>query len=70
MPFLNGIDTTKLIKQNCKYNNIPIIAITAYAFEENIKKILESGFDDYISKPIKKADFLSKIEYWTNNKHK
>ena len=38
MPFLNGIDTTKLIKQNCKYNNIPIIAITAYAFEENIKK--------------------------------
>ena len=50
MPVLNGIKATEIIRENDK--NIIIIAQTAYAMNYEKKKILESGFNDYISKPI------------------
>jgi len=51
MPELSGIEVTRLIRQ---FNpDIPIIAQTAYAMEEDKELILKSGCDSYISKPIK-----------------
>lgn len=41
---------------------IPIIAVTAYVYEEDEKKILNSGFDYYFAKPINKNDLEAKIE--------
>ena len=35
--------------------NIPIIAQTAYAMVEDKKQLLEAGFDNYLSKPVKSA---------------
>lgn len=51
MPEMNGYQATKQIRQESL--SIPIIAITAYAFAEDEKKILNSGFNAYISKPIR-----------------
>jgi CheY-like chemotaxis protein len=50
MPELNGLEVTKIIKN--KYKDIPIIAQTAYAMEEDKEKCLQAGCDEYISKPI------------------
>lgn len=50
MPQMNGFEATKIIKEYNK--NIPIIAQTAYALAGEKEKILASGCDDYISKPI------------------
>ena len=58
LPELNGIEASKLIK---KIKNIPIIAVTAYAMEEDKKRILESGIDDYIAKPINKGELYVMI---------
>ena len=50
MPIMNGIDAFYEIRKINK--SIPIIAVTAYATENERKDILECGFTDYISKPI------------------
>ncbi len=54
MPQLDGYSATRMIRvldaPNAK--RIPIIAMTANAFAEDIKKCLEAGMDDHISKPI------------------
>lgn len=54
MPVMNGIEATCAIRQfdDYKKRKIPIIAMTADAFEENTTKYLENGMDDYIIKPI------------------
>lgn len=61
MPEMNGIEATKNIKMNPAYTAIPIIAVSAYAFEENVKEIMKAGVNDYISKPIKKEELILKI---------
>ena len=42
--------------------NIPIIAVTAYTMNEDRVRIIESGIDDYIAKPIKKAELYIMVE--------
>ncbi|MCD4679884.1 MAG: response regulator, partial [Bacteroidales bacterium] len=60
MPFMNGYEATKKIKKFLP--DLPIIAQTAYAIAGDREKSLEAGYDDYISKPIKKEILLEKIE--------
>jgi signal transduction histidine kinase len=62
LPDMSGHDVTKKLKELNK--NIPIIAQTAYAFEGDKEKALQSGCVDYLSKPIKKDELITKI-----NKH-
>lgn len=50
MPKMDGYETTRQIKKI--YKNLPVIAQTAYATNEEKKKAFESGCDDYIAKPI------------------
>jgi PAS domain S-box-containing protein len=56
MPVLDGMDATKIIK--AKKPDLPIIAQTAYAFNEEKNQILASGFDDYLSKPIESEKLM------------
>ncbi len=58
MPEMDGIQAAKLIKESCPKQII--IAQTAFAFETEKQNILDSGFDDYISKPIS-ADELRNL---------
>lgn len=59
MPILNGYEATKQIKQ---FNSgLPIIALTAYAIDGDSTKAFEYGCDDYITKPVIKAELLSII---------
>ncbi|HBD96007.1 MAG: hypothetical protein A2015_16540 [Spirochaetes bacterium GWF1_31_7] len=52
MPVMNGLEATKLIRQNKNYDTIPIIAISAFALEEEIEKALKAGINAYVTKPI------------------
>jgi PAS domain S-box-containing protein len=52
LPGIDGIQTTKIIRKN--HPHLPVIAQTAYAYEEDKKHALEAGCNDYITKPIKK----------------
>lgn len=59
MPVMNGIEATKRIKKLNK--NIPVIAITAFAQAGDKAWIMNSRFDDYISKPLNPQILLEKI---------
>lgn len=55
MPELDGIETTKIIRGSEEYRhvqNIPIIALTAYAMAGDKDKCLEAGMDSYLAKPV------------------
>jgi CheY-like chemotaxis protein len=64
MPEMDGIEATKEIRKREKETgkHIPIIALTANAFEEDKKKCLEAGMDEYATKPIKINKIFSIIE--------
>ena len=49
MPDMNGLDATRIIKE--VDHDTPIIAVSAYAFEENIREAKAAGCDDFLSKP-------------------
>jgi len=62
---INGLECTKKIKE--RFPQIPIIAQTAYAFDDDKKKALECGCDDYLTKPIDQAELLQKMDALFNN---
>ena len=64
MPEMNGYEATSEIRKSSA--DIPIIAVTAYAFTEDEKRILENGFNGYLSKPIKAQTLLQKINEFLN----
>lgn len=63
MPKLDGIEATKRIRkmEEGTFRHIPIIAVTAYAFQNEREKFLEAGMDDYISKPFSFDDIYAAI---------
>ena len=54
MPVMNGYDAAKAIRKlnNPKKASIPIIAMTANAFEEDLKNAIAAGMNDHVAKPI------------------
>lgn len=52
MPNLNGLESTRLIRETGY--SAPIVALSAYSEDQNIKECLESGMNDFISKPIRR----------------
>lgn len=59
MPVMDGITAFKEIRKI--RNDLPILAVTAYALENEKDKFLDLGFNGYISKPIKKEILLDAI---------
>jgi len=62
MPVMDGYTATKEIRQlNSKKKDVPIIAMTANAFSNDIEKCFDVGMNDHISKPFKAVDLKNKI---------
>lgn len=59
MPEMDGYEATAAIRK-CSAT-VPIIAITAYAFPEDKERILSSGFNGYLSKPVNARELRKKI---------
>ncbi len=65
MPDLNGLEATIEIKKD--FPNLPIIAQTAYAMEEDEDASIEAGCNDYISKPIRPENLLTIMSKYIQN---
>lgn len=60
MPQMNGLDATRIIKEINP--DIPIIALSAFAFEDKIREAKEAGCDDFMAKPFKMEQLIALIE--------
>ena len=69
MPEMDGFETTGAIKTISGYEETPIIALSALAFSEDIKRCIEAGMDDYISKPIHINELKMKLLKYSPKAH-
>jgi CheY-like chemotaxis protein len=60
MPVMDGITAFLAIQKINK--SIPVVAVTAYAYESEKVEILRNNFTDYIAKPLKPAQLLEAME--------
>ncbi|MDD3217555.1 MAG: ATP-binding protein [Lachnospiraceae bacterium] len=70
MPLMNGIEATKAIRMSGKLEaqTIPIIAMTANAFEQDIKTCLQSGMNAHLAKPVDQEKLYEMLERYTSDK--
>lgn len=61
MPKMDGIEACKLIRADEQFNNIQIIFVTALEDKERLVEALDSGGNDFVSKPIHKTELLARI---------
>jgi CheY-like chemotaxis protein len=65
MPEMDGLEATQTIRAlGGKPSDVPIVAMTAGAFDEDKQRCLDAGMDDYLSKPIVRAELLSAVDRW------
>jgi CheY-like chemotaxis protein len=62
MPQLDGFEFARLVKAEPGLADTPLVAVTALAMTGDRERILASGFDGYISKPIEPQAFKAQIE--------
>jgi len=65
MPVMSGYEATAFIRDRTnrlRNPDIPIIALTADAFPETKKKVLDAGMNDFVTKPLEQTDLYNKIK--------
>lgn len=67
LPLINGIETARLIRNNPKTSNVPIILMTAYMLDDaEILKGYQAGAVDYLSGPFNAEALKLKVEFFLN----
>ncbi len=64
MPIMDGLTATRTIRQNPKYANLPIIAMSAHAMTGDKEKSLKNGMNDHITKPISPSILYNTLLHW------
>ena len=64
MPVMDGYEATRNIRENPEWQDLPVIAVTANVMQGDRDDCLESGMNDYITKPYNRADLKSIIDRW------
>ena len=65
MPEMNGLDATRIIKEVT--SSTPVIALSAYAFEENIREAKAAGCDDFMAKPFKVENLIEVVKKYLDS---
>jgi CheY-like chemotaxis protein len=52
MPYMDGIEATKKIRNDLNLKNLPIVAMTAHAMNGDRERCLDAGMNDYVAKPV------------------
>jgi|GEM_PF-4960420 len=64
MPILDGVKTTKAIRRDNRFKDLPIIALTAHAIREEVQDFLSAGMNGHISKPIIPDKLVKTLSKW------
>ena len=64
MPELDGYEATRRLRQDARWRQLPVIAMTANAMVGDREKALAAGMNDHIAKPIKLAQLFGTLDRW------
>ena len=59
MPGMDGVTAAATIRSHTRFGRLPLIAMTAHAFRDDMQRYLDAGFDDYIAKPVTRDDLVA-----------
>ena len=62
LPYENGYQALNTLRQDNKFKTLPVVAVTAYASEDQMKRAQEAGFDGFIGKPIDPDRFPAQVQ--------
>jgi CheY-like chemotaxis protein len=65
---MGGLEATGIIRQLPRYQAVPILAMTANAFDEDRQACLAAGMDDFISKPVEPEKLYGMLLKWLRRK--
>ncbi len=69
MPRMSGFEVCRRIKNDPKTSDIPIIMVTALSEFGDIERGIDSGTDDFLSKPVNKLELLTRVKTLLKLKH-
>jgi len=69
MPRMSGFEVCRRIKNNAQTADIPVIMVTALNELGDIERGIDSGTDDFISKPVNKLELLTRVKTMLKLKH-
>jgi CheY-like chemotaxis protein len=61
MPLLDGFGVVRKLRENPRFTSLPVVAVTAYAMQGDREKIMNSGFNGYLSKPVNSASLVTEL---------
>ena len=64
MPEMDGYEAMSLIREQSRFQKLPILALTAKAMKDDRAKCIQAGANDYCSKPIDMAKLTSLLRVW------
>jgi two-component system cell cycle response regulator DivK len=68
MPEMDGWTATTLIKRDEGTSFIPLVALTAHALPGDRQRAMDSGCDEYITKPMDLDDLVETVQYWVSKR--
>jgi len=69
MPKMSGFEVCKRLKNDPKTRDIPVIMVTALNEFGDIERGIDSGTDDFLSKPVNKLELLTRVKTMLKIKH-
>jgi len=64
MPGMNGLDATRIIKEVS--HNTPVVALSAYAFDENVREAKAAGCDEFMAKPFRVENLIEMVKKYVD----
>lgn len=67
MPIMDGLDATRAIRELPNWQEVPIIAMTAHAFKEDIETCISAGMNSHLSKPVQPQKLYNEMLKWLSD---
>lgn len=61
MPYFSGVELCQVVRADLRWNQLPILFLSAHNDPETVQRVFTSGADDYVNKPIVESELIARI---------